>query len=204
MRIRRTDGTYDSIDIHLFGDTDLVSLIKTSADIRSLIAERQSTSNHITLVAHNRLWKAVTAGACNYPAIIRTLSVMLILLLPLLWCAPQLVHFRKRRDEFAAMDAVGKTSGQMRGMIAAECVLVTLAAGAFVALLCPLMILGVHLAITTMELPFALSGFDVRAYLFMIVFVMICAVISFIAGYRGVHPTRRIEKKQKKQKGEAA
>ena len=202
MRIRRTDGTYGVIDIYLFGDTDLVSLIKTAADIRELIAERQTTSNHITLVEQNRLWKTVTTSACNYPAIIRILSVMLILLLPLLWCAPQLVHFRKRRDEFAAMDAVGKTSGQMRGMIAAECVLVTLAAGAFVALLCPLMMLGVHLAISTMELPFVLSGFDVSAYLFMIGFVMVCAVISFLAGYRGVHPSMRTEKKRKNRKGE--
>lgn len=203
MRVRRTDGTYGAIDIYLFGDTDLISLIKTSADIRALIADHQSTSNHITLVEQNNLWKAVTTGACNYPAIIRILSVMLILLLPLLWTAPQLVHFRKRRDEFAAMDAVGKTSGQMRGMIAAEALLVTLAAGAFVALLCPLMMLCVKLTVTTMELPFVLSGFDVRAYLFMIVFVMVCAVISFVAGYRGVCARPRAGRKHKKRKGEA-
>lgn len=189
-RFRRTDGTYRTLDIHLLGDADLIELVRTSADIRELIAERQSPENYITLIEHNNLWRSVTTGACNYPAIIRLLGVLLILLLPLLWCAPQLVHFRKRRDEFAAMEAIGKTPAALRAMIAAEGVLVTLGAGAFVALLCPFAMLCIRAAITTMELPFTPVAFDVRAYLLMIAFVMLCAMLSFLAGACTILPRR--------------
>ena len=184
QRILRRDSTYQSLDIHLFGDTDLVSLIKTTARIRALMGNWQSEENRVTLIEHNRLWSAVTTGACNYPAIIRTLSILLILLLPLLWCAPQTMHFYKRREEFEVMAAVGRTRGMLRRTIAAECLLITLAAGAFVALLCPFSVFCIQAAIYFLELPFVLSNFDTRAYLFMIVFVMICSALSYLTAAR--------------------
>jgi hypothetical protein len=184
QRILRRDSTYQSLDIHLFGDTDLVSLIKTTARIRALMGNWQSEENRVTLIEHNRLWSAVTTGACNYPAIIRTLSILLILLLPLLWCAPQTMHFYKRREEIEVMAAVGRTRGMLRRTIAAECLLITLAAGAFVALLCPFSVFCIQAAIYFLELPFVLSNFDTRAYLFMIVFVMICSALSYLTAAR--------------------
>ena len=190
QRVRRTDSTYRTLDIYLYGDTDLVSLIRASARIRALMGNWQSTENRVTLIDHNRLWKAVTTGACNYPAIIRLLSVMLILLLPLLWCSPQRMHFHKRQEEFIAMDAVGRTPRQLRRMIAAECLMITLAAGAFVALLCPLSVLCVKAAIYMMELPFETSAFDTGAYLFMILFVMLCSALSFLLCARQITPKK--------------
>ena len=192
----RSDGTYRSLDIYLFGDTDLVSLIGTSSRLRKLIGNWQTVENRVTLVEHNRLWQAVTTGACNYPAIIRILSVLLILLLPLLWCSPQMVHFSQRQKEFSVMSAVGRTGGQLKRMVAAECLLVTLAAGIFVALLCPFSVLCVQAAIYFLELPFETSGFDTRAYLFMIVFVMLCSALSFLAASRRIAP--RAPKKTRK------
>lgn len=184
QRILRRNSTYQSLDVHLFGDTDLVGLIKTSARIRALMGNWQSEENRVTLIEHNRLWGAVTTGACNYPAIIRTLSILLILLLPLLWCAPQTMHFHKRQEEFEVMAAVGRTPAQLRRMIATECMLITLASGAFVTLLCPFAVLCVQAAIYFLELPFVLSDFDTGAYLFMIVFVMICSALSYLTAAR--------------------
>lgn len=196
QRILRRDSTYQSLDIHLFGDTDLVGLIKTSARIRALMGNWQSTENRVTLIEHNRLWSAVTTGACNYPAIIRTLSILLILLLPLLWCAPQTMHFHKRQEEFEVMCAVGRTRVQIRRMIALECLLITLASGIFVALLCPFSVLCIQAAIYFLELPFVLSDFDAKAYLFMIFFVMLCSALSYLTAAR--YLSGRGNKKAKK------
>ena len=198
QRIRRTDSTYQTLDIHLFGDTDLISLIKTAARIRALMGNWQSVENRVTLIEHNRLWKTVTTGACNYPAIIRVLSILLILLLPLLWCSPQMMHFHKRREEFEVMTAIGRTRGYLRRMIALECLLITLAAGAFVTLLCPFSVLCIQAAIYMLELPFVLSDFDTRAYLFMIIFVMFCSALSFLTAARQLTaPTRKRKKSAK-------
>ena len=199
QRIQRRDSTYQSLDIHLFGDTDLVELIKTSARVRALMGNWQSEENRVTLIEHNRLWNAVTTGACNYPAIIRTLSILLILLLPLLLCAPQTMHFHKRREEFEVLLAVGRTRRQIAHMIATECLLITLASGSFVTLLCPLSVFCVQAAIYFLELPFALSGFDTRAYLFMIVFVMLCTAVSYLTATRHIAPPVRKNKKTRKE-----
>ena len=199
IRICRTESAYQSIDIYLFSDTDLISLVKTAARIRALMGNWKSDDNYVTLVDHNRLWKTVTAGACNYPAIIRILSFMLILLLPLLWCSPQVMHFRKRREEFTVMEAVGRTGRQLRRMIAAECAIITISAGTFVALLCPFSVLCVQAAIYMMELPFEVSDFDTRAYLFMIAFVMLTSALSFLAAAPKF--TERVPKDKKSKKG---
>lgn len=196
QRLRRTDSTYQSLDIYLFGDTDLISLIRTTARVNALMGNWQSDTNRVTMTNHHRLWKSVTTGACNYPAIIRVLSVLLILLLPLLWCAPQTMHFHKRREEFSVMRAVGRTSGQLRRMIATECLLITLAAGGFVALLCPFSVFCMQAAVYMLELPFHTTDFDMRAYLFMIFFVMLCSALSFLTASRHL-----IEKSPKQKKG---
>ena len=197
QRILRRNSTYDSIDIHLFGDTDLVELVKTTARVRALMGNWQSEENRVTLVEHNRLWSAVTTCACNYPAIIRTLSILLILLLPLLLCAPQTMHFHKRREEFEVLLAIGRTRRQIARMIAAECLLITLAAGAFVTLLCPLSVFCVQAGIYFLELPFVLSDFDTGAYFFMIVFVMLCSALSYLTATR--YLSAKSGKKQRKE-----
>ena len=192
QRILCRDSTYQSLDVYLFGDTDLVGWIKTFSRIHALMGNWQSVENRVTLVEHNRLWSALTTGACNYPAIIRTLSILLILLLPLLLCAPQTMHFHKRREEFEVMLAIGRTRRQVKTAIALECLLITLAAGSFVTLLCPLSVFCIQAAIYFLELPFVLSDFDGRAYLFMIVFVMLCTAVSFLTAARHlVSPTRK-------------
>ena len=192
QRILCRDSTYQSLDVYLFGDTDLVGWIKTFSRIHALMGNWQSMENRVTLVEHNRLWSTLTTGACNYPAIIRTLSVLLILLLPLLLCAPQTMHFHKRRDEFEVMLAIGRTRRQVKMAIALECLLITLAAGSFVTLICPLSVFCIQAAIYFLELPFVLSDFDGRAYLFMIVFVMLCTAASFLTAARHlVPPTRK-------------
>ena len=133
----------------------------------------------------------------NYPAIIRTLSVLLILLLPLLLCAPQTMHFYKRREEFEVLLAIGRTRRQISRMIAAECLLITLAAGAFVTLLCPLSVFFVQACIYFLELPFVLSDFDTGAYFFMIVFVMLCSALSYLTATR--YLSAKSGKKQRKE-----
>jgi hypothetical protein len=42
----------------------------------------------------------------------------------------------------------------------------------------------VQAAIYFLELPFVLSNFDTKAYLFMIVFVMICSALSYLTAAR--------------------
>lgn len=198
QRILGRDSTYQSLDIHLFGDTDLVGLIRTASRIRALMGNWQSTENRVTLIEHNRQWSALTTGACNYPAIIRTLSILLILLLPLLLCAPQSMHFHKRREEFEVMLAVGRTRRQVKAAIALECLLITLAAGISVTLFCPLSVLCIQAAVYFLELPFVLSDFDERAYLFMIAFVMLCTAVSFLTAARRLLPSARKPAKAKK------
>ena len=199
QRINRAEGTYRTMDIYLYGDTDLIELVEAHVRIRALMGNWQGDENYVSLVDHNRLWQTVTTNACNYPAIIRLLSILLILLLPLLWCSPQMMHFHKRREEFYVMSAVGRSTGQLIRMIAAECAMITLAAGGFVALLCPFALFCVQAAIYMMELPFALSDFDTQAYLFMIFFVMLCSTLSFLTAARQLFPKKM--KKDPNEKG---
>ena len=93
------------------------------------------------------------------------------------------------------MTAIGRTRGYLRRMIALGCLLITLAAGAFVTLLCPFSVLCIQAAIYMLELPFVLSDFDTRAYLFMIIFVMFCSALSFLTAARQLTaPTRKRKK----------
>jgi hypothetical protein len=202
QRINRAEGTYRTMDIYLYGDTDLIELVEAHVRIRALMGNWQGDENYVSLIDHNRLWQTVTTNACNYPAIIRLLSILLVLLLPLLWCSPQMMHFHKRREEFYVMGAVGRDTKQQRRMIAAECTMITLAAGTFVALLCPFTLFCVQAAIYMMELPFATSGFDVRAYLFLIFFVMLCSAFSFLMASRQLFPPK--PKKETNEKGGTA
>ncbi|MBO7176181.1 MAG: ABC transporter permease [Clostridia bacterium] len=202
QRINRAEGTYRTMDIYLYGDTDLIELVEAHVRIRALMGNWQGDDNYVSLIDHNRLWQTVTTNACNYPAIIRLLSILLVLLLPLLWCSPQMMHFHKRREEFYVMGAVGRDTKQQRRMIAAECTMITLAAGIFVALLCPFTLFCVQAAIYMMELPFTTSGFDVRAYLFLIFFVMLCSAFSFLMASRQLFPPK--PKKETNEKGGTA
>ena len=72
-----------------------------------------------------------------------------------------------------------------------------------VRLLCPFSVFCIQAAIYMMKLPFEISDFDMRAYLFMIVFVMLCSALSFLTALPQFAEKGRKESKSKKGADEA-
>ncbi len=151
---------YSEIYLNIAADTAISELPRVLLDVSIWVNGDFPTASPMLRVSDS-LWDVILTENGRYEPLLRVISVLLGLSVPFIWFYPQYNHYRRRRDEFFVLSAIGLSRRSSASVLLLESALISCLAAAIAALVCPIFNAVFYwLSVGFLELPFANSLFD--------------------------------------------
>ncbi len=175
---------YSEIYLDIKSDTDISAM-------PSMLIELAEWSNgyfpdgNPTLVVSDALWDILLTENGRYEPLLWVIAVLLGLSVPFIWFYPQYNYYRRRREEFYVLSAIGGTNKKLFAVLLGEGLIQAGLAAAIAGVLCPLFNAAFYfLSSGFLKLPFANTLFDPTAIIASAVSAALCAGVVTVINAR--------------------
>ncbi len=175
---------YSEIYLDIRSDTDISAMPSILIELAEWSNGYFSTGEP-TLVVSDTLWDILLTENGRYEPLLWVIAVLLGLSVPFIWFYPQYNYYRRRREEFFVLSAIGGTRSRLFTVLFGEGLILAGMSAVIAALLCPMFNAAFYiLSSSFLELPFANALFDPTAIVASAVCSALCAGIVTVINAR--------------------